>query len=109
MRVRFLAIAAGLLLLLNQRPVVAPQTPAAGDFKGCPTAGQGGDPDLSNLKNRSSQVDQAQLMIVFAVLAALSTPTGVEKKNNAEWPPSALSQVTEHEKVGVVVQGSWLR
>jgi hypothetical protein len=84
MRVRFLAIVAGLLLLVNQRAVVASQTLAAGDFKGCPAAGQGGDPDLSNLKNRSSQVDRAQPMTVSKVLTELPTPTAVEKKNRAE-------------------------
>ena len=94
----------GLLLLMNFGIAFASERPAAGDFRGCPAVGDGGDADLNNLKNRSSQVDQPEPMSVGAVVA-LAAPAGVDKQNRAGWPRDALAQVAAHERTGVVVEG----
>jgi hypothetical protein len=45
----------GILLLLIGAATAA-VAPLPGDFHGCPEPGQGGDPDLNRLKNRSAEV-----------------------------------------------------
>jgi hypothetical protein len=50
------------MLLIAIGWATATVAPQPGDFQGCPEPGQGGDPDLNRLKNRSAQVTTPEPM-----------------------------------------------
>jgi hypothetical protein len=93
-----------LILLLYVGAAAAVVAPGDGDFQGCPMQGQGGDPDLYRLKNRSAQVSTTEPMTV-AQINALSQPLEVLHGTRATWPASTVAEVSALEQKGVVVEG----
>jgi hypothetical protein len=66
--------------------------------------GQGGDPDLNRLKNRSAQVSTTEPMTV-AQINALSQPLEALHGKRATWPAGTVAEVSALERTGVVVEG----
>ena len=62
-RIRFLSLFISMLLICTGAATAA-VTPPPGAFQGCPEPGQGGDPDLNRLKNRSAPVETPAPMTV---------------------------------------------
>jgi hypothetical protein len=76
----------------------------AEDFRGCPVEGDGGDPALNRLKNRT-EVPPAYEALHFEDLAGLEVPTGVSKSARSKWPQSTLDALEPQEKRAVAVVG----
>lgn len=74
-----------------------------GDFEGCPLAGDGGDPELNRLKNRS--FEGAYAPAALADLLTLSWPTGVGGRPRRGWPTAAMARVAREETRAVSVEG----
>ena len=92
------------LSLLAVGSATATVAPQPGDFQGCPERGQGGDPDLNRVKNRSAAVTAPQSMTV-AQLNALPLPLEALRGKRARWPASTVAEVSALEQQGVVVEG----
>ncbi len=79
------------------------QTPASYTLDGCPPEGDGGDPELNVLKNRS---DPGNYMpISFDTLTALTWPKSVERVPMPEWPASGRAFIEQYEGTPVTVEG----
>src|SRR2546430_5049404 len=102
LRISFLApLVCMLLLSIGTAPAaIAPQP---GDVQGCPEPGQGGDPDLNRLKNRSAPVSTTEPMTV-AQINALPLPLEALRGKRATWPASTRHEITSLEHTGVVVE-----
>ncbi len=92
------------LPLLAVGAATAAVAPQPGDVRSCPERGQGGDPDLNRLKNRSAAVTAPQSMTV-AQLNALPLPLEALRGKRARWPASTVAEVSALEQQGVVVEG----
>jgi hypothetical protein len=92
-----------LILLLHVGAAAAAVAPGDGDFQGCPEPGQGGDPDLNRLKNRSAQVSTPEPMTV-AQINALPLPLEALRGKRATWPASTQQEITPLEHKGVAVE-----
>jgi hypothetical protein len=92
-----------LILLLHVGAAAAAVAPGDGDFQGCPEPGQGGDPDLNRLKNRSAQVSTPEPMTV-AQINALPLPLEALRGKRATWPASTQQEITPLEQKGVAVE-----
>jgi hypothetical protein len=92
-----------LVLLLSIGTAPAAVAPQPGDFQGCPEPGQGGDPDLNRLKNRSAQVATTEPMTV-AQINALPLPLEALRGKRATWPASTRQEITPLEQKGVMVE-----
>jgi hypothetical protein len=92
-----------LILLLHVGAAAAAVAPGDGDFQGCPEPGQGGDPDLNRLKNRSAQVSTPEPMTV-AQINALPLPLEALRGKRATWPASTRQEITPLEQKGVAVE-----
>jgi hypothetical protein len=91
------------MLLLSIGTAPAAMAPQPGDFQGCPEPGQGGDPDLNRLKNRSAQVSTTDPMTV-AQINALPLPLEALRGKRATWPASTRQEITPLEQQGVIVE-----
>src|SRR5262249_8817096 len=76
----------------------------AEDFRGCPVEGDGGDPALNRLKNRT-EIPTAYETMHFEDLAGLDAPANIGKKHRDKWTPEALAAVEPQEKRAVAVVG----
>ncbi|MDQ3908152.1 MAG: hypothetical protein M3268_07390 [Acidobacteriota bacterium] len=77
--------------------------PTFGTFKGCPAEGDGGDPALNELKNRT---DEGQYVPVnFDAVANLKWPPAVERRARANWSKSDAGEVARYEGLPVSVEG----
>ena len=102
LRMLFLSPLLGLLLIARGAATAA-VAPPPGAFQGCPEPGQGGDPDLNRLKNRSAPVETPAPMTV-AQINALPLPLETLRGKRATWPASTLSEVSALERKGVTVE-----
>jgi len=91
------------MLLISIGTAPAAMAPQPGDFQGCPEPGQGGDPDLNRLKNRSAQVSTTEPMTV-AQINALPMPLEALRGKRATWPTSTRQEITPLEQTGVMVE-----
>jgi hypothetical protein len=89
-----------LLLIGAATAAVAPQP---GDFQGCPEPGQGGDPGLNRLKNRSAEVQTPEPMTV-AQINTLPLPLETLRGKRATWPARTVAEVSALEGKGVTVE-----
>ncbi len=92
-------------------PIVALLLVSAGyaqNFHGCPPEGEGGDPALNRLKNRTEVPGTFELMR-FQELHDLEVPDGVSKKHRDQWPAPTLAAVEPQEQRTVQVVGYLLR
>ena len=103
LRIFFLSPLLGMLLLCTGAAPAA-VAPQSGDFRECPEQGEGGDPDLNRLKNRSAQVETPQAMTV-AQINFLPLPLETLHGKRATWPASTGVEVSGLEHTGVVVEG----
>jgi len=74
-----------------------------GDFEGCPLTGDGGDPELNRLKNRSFEGTYAPVRLDD--LVALSWPAEVGGTARRRWSARARAQVASQETRAVSVEG----
>ena len=88
----------GALPVLNtkQQPVVSP-------FQGCPPEGDGGDPALNRLKNRTDE--SAYFPVAFDAFIQLRWPKAIERKNRGGWSRADAAEVARYEGVPVAVEG----
>jgi hypothetical protein len=77
--------------------------PVVADFKGCPPEGDGGDPDLNRLKNRTDRGDYVPVR--FDAVVAIAWPKGVERRVRANWSPDDTAEVHRYEGVPISVEG----
>jgi hypothetical protein len=80
------------------------QPPQVGAFNNCPPEGQGGDPALNRLRNRTDE-GQYQSMTLDSLLG-LTWPKDVEHKSHDQWPPGAQHDVAQMEGLPVVVEAT---
>lgn len=84
-------------------PDVAKPKPVATGFQGCPPEGDGGDPALNRLKNRT---DSARFVPVsIDAVLALPWPAAVERRRRAEWSRADAARVARSEGTPVSVEG----
>jgi hypothetical protein len=102
-RRRWPLTSAFIILLLMIGAATAAVAPQPGDLQGCPEPGQGGDPDLNRLKNRSAQVSTTEPMTV-AQINALPMPLEALRGKHATWPASTRQEITPLEHKGVMVE-----
>ncbi len=79
------------------------QTPASYTLDGCPPEGEGGDPQLNVLKNRSDPGDY--MTISFDTLTALTWPKNLERVPMLEWPQSGRDFIAQYEGTPITVEG----
>ena len=92
------------MLLLFTGAAPAAVAPQPGAFQGCPEPGEGGDPDLHRLNNRSAPVEAPQAMTV-AQINALPLPLEALRGKRATWPARTRSEISPLEQTGVMVEG----
>jgi hypothetical protein len=80
------------------------QPPQIGTFNNCPPEGQGGDPALNRLRNRTDE-GQYQSMTLDNLLG-LTWPKDIEHKSHDQWPPGAQHDVAQMEGLPVVVEAT---
>jgi hypothetical protein len=90
------------VLLLTPCLTSSRLAPQPGDFQGCPEQGQGGDPALNRLKNRSAEVQTPDPMTV-AQINALPLPLEALHGKRATWPAHTLSEISAVEQQGAYV------
>jgi hypothetical protein len=78
---------------------------SAQDFHGCALDGDGGDPALNNLKNRTEMPDSFTTEHLDDLITSLPEPAGIARHKRATWPADALSAVGTEEKRAVQITG----
>src|SRR5262249_54439920 len=91
------------ILLIASGAATAAIAPQPGDFQSCSEQGQGGDPDLNRLKNRSAEVQTPEPMTVAQINALPMLLEALHGKR-ATWPASTLSEISAVEQKGAVVE-----
>ena len=92
------------MLLLFTGAAPAAVAPQPGAFRECPEPGQGGDPALHRLNNRSAPAEAPQALAV-AQINALPLPLEALRGKRATWPARTRSEVSPLEQTGVMVEG----
>ncbi len=103
---RSVTICLAVALVAGSGAAAADEPHTTGDFKGCPPAGKGGDPDLNALKNRdvppSAYEDQA---LADVLKNKPSAAWDMGPKRRAEWTAEARASVADWEAKGFRVEG----
>lgn len=81
---------------------VKPQ-PVDVDFRGCPPEGDGGDPLLNRLKNRSDEA--SYIPVDFASVENLPWPQGIERRAHGRWSRQDAAAVAHYEGIPISVEG----
>ncbi len=94
------------LALRAQNTPYDPGKFTTGVFRGCPPEGQGGDPDLNDLKNRDLPPASFSPLDFSAVMTQLpqDLPAG-KTENRATWSDSDRSRAVVWESQGVSIEG----
>lgn len=79
--------------------------PPLNTFQGCPSSGDGGDPQLNIRKNRTDSAPWYPVSI--ASLLSLGWPTSIERQPRAGWPSGDAAEVARYEGIPIQVEG-WL-
>jgi len=77
--------------------------PDSGTFDGCPARGDGGDPQLNLLKNRTDTATWSP--ISFSEMISWTWPHSVEKHDMASWSQSDANAVAQHNGTPVSLTG----
>jgi hypothetical protein len=109
-------IGAYLVVRERERSRRAPQAAASGlpemavkpqpvdvDFMGCPPEGDGGDPLLNRLKNRSDE--GAWVPVDFAAVERLPWPQGIERRARSRWTHGDAAEVAHYEGIPISITG----
>ncbi len=90
----------GDLPLQADKPQPPPNT-----YQGCPSTGDGGDPQLNARKNRIDSVPWYPVHI--ASILSLTWPQSISAQPRASWSSSAAAEVARYEGIPVQIEG-WL-
>ncbi len=74
-------------------------------FQGCPSGGDGGDPQLNMRKNRTDSAPWYPVAI--ASILSLSWPKGIERQPRNTWSSSNAAEIARYEGIPIQVEG-WL-
>lgn len=111
-------VAVLLLVVLSRRPVESGHAtprgagafpsgpkprPAATGFRECPPRGDGGDPALNFLKNRTDSAAWAP--VPFDSVESLPWPPAVERRRRSAWSRSDADAVARYEGLPVALEG----
>ena len=77
--------------------------PVVETFKGCPPEGDGGDPDLNRLKNRSDGGNY--IPVEFNAILQLTWPQEIERRDRANWSAEDTGAIAKYEGLPVAVEG----
>jgi hypothetical protein len=101
---RRVVILGALLLLVGLKRIGAQGT--TGAFHGCPPDGKGGDPALSELKNRDIAPGAYEDMTLIGMIKKKpSKAIAMGKRHRDKWTPEAIASVEEFESKGVRAEG----
>lgn len=79
------------------------QEPASYILDGCPPAGEGGDPQLNWLKNRTDPGNYAD--VSFDAIATLTWPKNVERQPMMSWPEASRNFIMQYAGTPISVEG----
>src|SRR5919204_4619927 len=92
---------------VGQVPASPHPTPQEEVFNGCPSEGDGTDPELNRLKNR---VDEAAWQpVTVEALLSLRWPAGIGRKGMAQWSAAEHAQIDPFNSVPVQAEGYLLQ
>jgi hypothetical protein len=77
--------------------------PVTTTFEGCPPQGDGGDPELNRLKNRTDEGNYQ--MLQFDAVEQLDWPRSIERRDRANWSATDTELVKRSEGAPVAVEG----
>lgn len=101
---RRVATVGTLLLIATTTGLWAQHT--TGDFHGCPPEGEGGDPALSELKNRDVAPESYEDMVLIDLIRTKpSEAIAMGKRHRDKWTAEAIASVDDLEAKGVRVEG----
>ncbi|MGB7049775.1 MAG: hypothetical protein WBD57_15725, partial [Candidatus Cybelea sp.] len=101
---RIAAVIAAIVLATLVPASASANVVASGSFAGCPAHGSGGDPQVNNLKNRSTAPASANPITVAGMKQLPGLPDGTPAMR-ANWPSSARATIEPHEAQGAVFTG----
>lgn len=78
--------------------------PKARTWRGCPPEGDGGDPAMNRLKNRSDIPDQ-YYAVSFDTLLNLPWPAETERRDRDRWSEEEIAAIAQYEGAPIVVEG----
>src|ERR1051326_891457 len=78
-------------------------TPNDPSFHGCPGTGDGGDPALNTLKNRTDE--GSYVSVSMADLLAVPWPQDIERKDRANWSEGDRAEIAQYEGAPVETTG----
>src|SRR5262249_38722978 len=76
--------------------------PVRGPWRGCGPEGDGGDPQLNRLKNRTDAGNYQP--VTLQQLLALRWPRGIERRDRDRWTGEDAAEVARYEGAPVVVE-----
>ncbi|MGE5249413.1 MAG: hypothetical protein ACM3QS_04290 [Bacteroidota bacterium] len=77
--------------------------PQSSTFQGCPPEGNGGDPRLDMLKNRTDE--GSYVPVAFDAIVGLTWPKATERRHMDSWSAKDAAAVAKYEGIPVTVQG----
>jgi hypothetical protein len=105
---RSIATVTAAFVLASLAPATAAPSVASGTFAGCPAQGSGGDPQLNELKNRSTSPPSANPITVTGMKQLPKPPPGTPAMR-ANWPAYTRAAIEPHEAEAVVLTGYIVR
>jgi len=85
-------------------PVSLAKTPGPEQpFHSCPPIGDGGDPVLNTLKNRTDTADWQP--VAFEALEKLAWPQAAERTHYDSWPKDVRAQIDKYNGIPVAIEG----
>lgn len=72
-------------------------------FNDCPPVGDGGDPAMNRLKNRSDAGDYVP--VAFKSIMDLTWPKATERHNRDKWSDADMAEISRYEGIPVMVEG----
>jgi hypothetical protein len=80
-----------------------PKPKEVASFQGCPPEGDGGDPQLNQLKNRVDEGDYYP--VSFDAVIQLTWPKRVERKDRDKWTSQETAAIAKYEGIPIAVEG----
>jgi hypothetical protein len=77
-------------------------TPVVGTWRGCGPEGNGGDPQLNRLKNRTDEGEYQP--VTLQQLLALKWPRGIERRDHDRWAREDAAEVARYEGAPAAVE-----